>query len=186
MHLKTVATWAVGYCLFILVGLSYFAGVDLGGKYNAIARRLVLEIQPSDVIGPIEIPAQQVSKGVSKVVLVADGHGQFFAAVQLNNRRLNFLVDTGASTIILRYEDAKKIGINPYNLDFIVPFQSANGQAYAAPVIIKSIRLGTIRRRNVHALVTQKGTLETNLLGMSFLEQLSVFTIKNGIMILKG
>ncbi len=64
------------------------------------------------------------------------------------------------------------VGINPDNLNYTVSVMTANGRTSAAPVRLSEIAVGPIVRRNVPALVAQKGQLDQSLLGMTFLSTL--------------
>ncbi len=98
-----------------------------------------------------------------------DGH--FWTNARVNNGVINFLVDTGASTVALTPEDARRAGIDLDSLDYNVPVSTAAGQNVAAAVQLKSISVGPVTLRNVRAIVVPEG-LSTSLLGMSFLGQL--------------
>jgi aspartyl protease family protein len=99
-----------------------------------------------------------------------DGH--FIARVQMNGQTLSMLVDTGASTIVLRPADAQKLGFNPTKLHYSVPVQTANGASFAAPIRLKDVAIGPIHMDEVEALVARPGALRDSLLGMSFLNRL--------------
>lgn len=128
------------------------------------------------------VPARpQVStdqSGASIVTIGKSANGHFEADAVVNNQTLRFLIDTGASGIALSSQDAANIGIDMTGLAYIVPISTANGQAMAAPTRINELRIGTIIRRNMRALVVKDGALNQSLLGMDFLNSLSSFTIK--------
>lgn len=113
------------------------------------------------------------SKGVQEVLLSQDMSGHFTATVSINNQPIAMLVDTGASTVTLSYEDAVLAGIIPENLAYTTRVLTANGEAVAAPINLTLVELGPIARENVPALVTRPGALDRSLLGMSFLATLS-------------
>jgi aspartyl protease family protein len=99
-----------------------------------------------------------------------DGH--FTATVTVNGSNVPMLVDTGASTVVLRLADAKKLGVDTAALRFTVPVQTANGVAYAAHVRLRQVTVGSIALTGVDALVAQPGALKESLLGMTFLSRL--------------
>lgn len=96
-----------------------------------------------------------------------DGH--FHVAVDVNGRRMDFLVDTGASAIALRQSDAAWIGIHPAQRDYTARAQTANGVVRGAPVQLNRVELGSLTVSNVVAIVLPDEALGQNLLGMSFL-----------------
>lgn len=102
-----------------------------------------------------------------------DGH--FMVHTEANGVRLQMLVDTGASTVVLRPEDGRRLGFDMDELRYTVPVQTANGTAYAASVRLRTLSIGKIRLHDVDALVARPDTLRENLLGMSFLNRLNSY-----------
>ena len=127
-------------------------------------------------------PAQQVSavqsSNYNSLTLEADRTGHFRVEAVINGRRLDMMADTGATAVALMAEDAARLGIRPRKEEFTIQTQTANGVAFAAPVMIKEIRVASIRVRNIRALVMQPGALQVNLLGMSFIGALERFDLK--------
>jgi len=109
--------------------------------------------------------------------------GQFWTDAKINNRTVKFLVDTGASSVALTPSDAKAAGINPRRLDYNVRISTANGVGRAASVTLKSIKIGTIKVRNVPAIVVEQG-LSVSLLGMTYLGQIDDIQVTPEAMIL--
>ena len=118
------------------------------------------------------------SSNYRSLTLEADRGGHFQVEAVINGRRLNMLADTGATSVVLNAEDAAKIGIRPRKDDFTIRMQTANGMTMAAPVTLKEIRVGSIRVRDVRAIVAPKGALHVNLLGMTFIGALKRFDMK--------
>lgn len=118
--------------------------------------------------------------------LQAGQGGHFVTTADINNRSVEVLVDTGASTVALSYEDAERIGLRPNTLKFDVPIQTANGAGEAARVVLKEVEIDNIRISNVDGMVLQRGALRGTLLGMSFLSRLRSFSVENGRLILKN
>lgn len=119
------------------------------------------------------------------VELYADRSGHFAASMEINGRPINAIVDTGATIVMLTYEDAQRIGIHLRDRDFTMPMQTANGIAKAAPITLDRITIGSITIRNVQAGVGEPGLLRSNLLGMTFLKRLSKFEIRSGTLVLQ-
>lgn len=119
------------------------------------------------------------------VELRADRAGHFAANMEINGRSLDAMVDTGASIVMLTFEDAERAGIFLRSSDFTMQMQTANGIAKAAPVMIDRLAVGNILVRNVQAGVGERGLLQTNLLGMSFLKRLRSFQIQSGTLVLQ-
>ncbi len=103
-----------------------------------------------------------------------------------NGTSLSLLVDTGASTVVLKPADAERAGIDTAALSFTTPVSTANGTTFAAPVRLKSVSVGPLEVRDVEALVAQPGALSENLLGMSFLKRLRSYEFSGDFLTLRG
>ena len=122
------------------------------------------------------------SIGTASVKRRADGH--YWATADVNGFKLDLLVDTGASKVVLSQEDARRIGINTYSLDYDGIASTANGEVRTALVSIDRLRIGGVMVDDVPTLVTE-GDLDTSLLGMSFLGALESFEFKGDALILR-
>jgi aspartyl protease family protein len=100
--------------------------------------------------------------------------------------KLSFMFDTGASLVVLRAEDAGKLGFDVETLAWSATVQTANGPARAAPVTLKALTIGDITERNLRALVAKRGALGENLLGQSFLERLAAYGVEGDLLTLKA
>ncbi|MCB1481871.1 MAG: TIGR02281 family clan AA aspartic protease [Rhodobiaceae bacterium] len=118
------------------------------------------------------------SSNYKSLTLEADRNGHFRVEAVINGRRVPMLADTGATSVVLNAEDARKIGLRPHDEDFTVRMNTANGVSRAAPVVLKDIRIGSIRVKNIQALVAEPGVLDINLLGMTFIGALNRFDMK--------
>jgi aspartyl protease family protein len=98
-------------------------------------------------------------------------NGHFNVEAEVDGRRMEFLVDTGASVIALRERDAARLGIHPARSEYTAPVSTANGIVRAAPVELNRVDVGSLTVRNVQALVLPDEALSENLLGMSFLSR---------------
>ena len=118
-----------------------------------------------------------------KTTLTRDEDGHFYAEVRVDGRRVDMLVDTGASFIALTREDADAAGVDWREDDAIVVGKGASGPVRGVPVTIDEVELGDYRARDVQAAVIVDG-LEVSLLGQSFLGQIDAMTIEGDRMIL--
>lgn len=112
----------------------------------------------------------------------ADGH--FYIDATVNGGPVRFLVDTGASDIVLSPDDAARVGYDRSELLFNRQYQTANGTGWGAPVVLRSIEAGAIRYRDVTASVNG-APMSESLLGMSFLDRLSGFEVRGDSLILR-
>jgi aspartyl protease family protein len=119
-----------------------------------------------------------------EVRLKADQRGHFVFNAAINDRPASFMTDTGATLVVLTYEDAARLGLSPLRLNFSGRVETANGVSRVAPVTLDRVRVEDITVRDVPALVAEKGALATNLLGMSFLGRLKSFQMQGSELIL--
>lgn len=124
--------------------------------------------------------------GAVEVTLSKSNNGHFEADGVVNGKGVSFLVDTGASSVVLSFRDAVNAGISPDSLSFTSPISTANGSAFAANTRLDEIGIGGIVRRDVRAMVAEEGKLDQSLLGMSFLSSLSGYTVRQDQLILQN
>jgi aspartyl protease family protein len=113
-------------------------------------------------------------------------NGHFVAPVAVEGKTIDMLIDTGASTVVLRAEDAKRAGLDITRLNYSVPVQTANGRSFAAPVFLKNVSIGAVSVPGVDALVAKPGSLQTSLLGMSFLSRLRSYEFSGKYLTLRS
>lgn len=111
-----------------------------------------------------------------------DGH--FWALANVEGQFIKVMVDTGASTVALTAEDARKIGYDPDTLDYRYTIGTAGGEVMGAYIQLESIKIGDVRIENVDAMVLREG-LKQSLLGMSFLKELYAMEFRGDTLILK-
>jgi aspartyl protease family protein len=106
-----------------------------------------------------------------------DEDGHWRADSRVNGRKMELLVDTGATMVVLTPEDARSAGLDLRSLRYNERVRTANGVTRAALVTLERIQVGQVRLRDVEALVVERG-LSTSLLGMSFLSRLDQFQVR--------
>lgn len=135
---------------------------------------------------PPPAPVQaKAATGFGKVSLSADAGGQYHASVEIEGQVLPMLVDTGATLVALKYEDAAALGVVPAPGEFNSPVSTANGTIKAARITLREVRVDNIRVQNVAAMVLPERALARSLLGMSFLKKLSSFKVAGGRLVLE-
>jgi aspartyl protease family protein len=143
--------------------------------------------EASEIFGRITgelFPSEpEVGRG-GEVIVNRRLSGEFAIGGRVNTTRVTFLFDTGASTVVLTAEDAKRAGVETSRLTFDVPVSTANGAAMAAETRLEQIAVGPIVMRNVPAMVARRGALDESLLGMSFLERLKSYTVERDRLVL--
>jgi len=108
------------------------------------------------------------STGQPSVTLWADGSGFFHAEGSINNVPVRFLVDTGANTIAINSDLARRVGID-YTKGQPGMATTASGYTRIYGVVLSAVKIGEIVLHNVNAGVIEGRQPETPLLGMSFL-----------------
>lgn len=121
-----------------------------------------------DIRGRLSPRAAIVGDGRIEVPVAPDGH--FYLTATVDGADITFVVDTGASDIVLTEADARAAGIPTGNLSYTGRAQTANGMVTTAPVTLDSLVLGGVTDRAVAAVVNG-GDLDTSLLGMSYLSR---------------
>jgi aspartyl protease family protein len=102
----------------------------------------------------------------------------------VNGTPVDFVVDTGATDMVLSREDAARIGLDPGDLAYTGIASTANGQVRTARVRLDEVSLGGITDRGVTASVNA-GEMSGSLLGMSYLHRFERIEIANGRLILE-
>ena len=164
---KAAALWAV---IIVVLALGYGYRLELG----AISER---------VLGGF-LPHRGAVVGDDEVRFPAGLDGHFRVEAQVDGTPVRFLVDTGASGIVLSPADARRIGFDPESLGFTGFAETANGTVRTAPVRLGSVAIGPIRMTDLPASVNQ-AAMRGSLLGMSFLERLRSFEMRDGVLILR-
>ena len=119
-----------------------------------------------------------------KVRLTADRRGHFTADFKLNGRKVNAMIDTGATLVAINLSTARRIGIMIGPEDFQHKVSTANGETRGATVMIDSLQIGRIVVEDVQALVLEDKALNETLIGMTFLNRLATYQVQNGAMVM--
>lgn len=117
----------------------------------------------------------------NRLVYRAGPTGHFLVEASVDGTPVRFLVDTGASLVALTPEDARAAGLDPATLSYSAVMSTANGTARAAPVRLRSLRLGQLEVEDVRAVVMER-PMAVSLLGMSFLDRLQGYSIRDGVL----
>lgn len=119
----------------------------------------------------------------SELALQAGAHGHFMVDAMVNGEPLRFMVDTGASSIYLTPEDAERLGWPAQRLTFSERYDTAAGEVRAAPVTLRSLRIGQLELYDLPASVGEESA-GISLLGMSFLKRLESYQVRGNTLIL--
>ena len=163
-NLQYATGWA-GIFLVLMIGYTY--------KEQLLDSKLGSEL----------IPGRTTIEANGSMTLHARADGHFYINATINNHKLRFMIDTGASDIMLTRETADRVGLT------IAPdakkqrYSTASGITHGLEVTIGQLRVGDFVLKRATAYVNQ-GNATTNLLGMDFLNALSSYTVEGGTMTL--
>ncbi|MFT5117387.1 MAG: aspartyl protease family protein [Kiritimatiellia bacterium] len=122
---------------------------------------------------------------IKKTVRIASKEGgHYWIRGAVNSFPVDFLVDTGASTISMNASVAKRLGVD-YRNGRIVQVSTANGLSEAAMVNLKKVSIGEITQYNIAASIMLNDSLPVVLLGNSFLGGVDLRT-DNGVLVLES
>lgn len=172
---RDLAIW-VGIALVLVAGYSFRQ------EFGEIANRITGELAPPGEAVSIE----GRTSGERAIRIRRRGDGHFVARAQVNGVTVSMLVDTGASTVVLRPVDAQAMGIDTSALSFTIPVQTANGTGYAAAIRLRRVAIGPIEIDGVEALVAAPGALHESLLGLNFLRRLRSYEFSGDFLTLRG
>lgn len=167
---KISAAESVKYILvWVGIGLVIMTGYAYRFELTDIKNRLAGEWLPSQ--------GRESTPGEIHFVQANDGH--YYVDAFVEGVPVRFMVDTGASRVVLTPRDADRIGFNLPSLSFTSRTSTANGDVWTASVRLKSIKVGSYTTENIPASISNDG-LNISLLGMSYLEQLKGYRVEKG------
>ena len=153
-HTVTVGTTVRGVRLLTLSDAQ--AEVEVG----AARRTLALGA------GAVRATAGAATSG-SAIVLTAGTNGHFRTNGQINGKSIEFMVDTGASSVVISQADADRLGLDYKNAPQGLA-STANGTAPFRLITLSAVRIGDVEVANVEAAVIA-AQMRGALLGNSFL-----------------
>jgi len=129
-------------------------------------------------------PSQSYIDGMAMVEVPRAPDGHYYLDLDIDGTTVHFVIDTGASDVVLTKEDAARIGIDVENLFYGNIANTANGEVRTAQVRLQNVRLGEIVDLTVGASVND-GEMGTSLLGMTYLQRYSKIELGGGKMVLR-
>lgn len=128
-------------------------------------------------------PDAAQSRDGNMIALRRADDGHFYARVRVNGTDIRFMVDTGATHMVLSKPDAERVGFALDNLNFVLPSNTANGKVYGAGVVLDQVELGNFVDTDVRAVVNG-GQMDNSLLGMSYLDRFKSLNVEGNTMLL--
>ena len=160
--LAQLGTWGVIFAALILV-YSY------RDQFGSLRDRFAAEL----------VPAKGEQTGPSSIAFSAEADGHYHVYGAVDGTSVRFLVDSGASDIVLSPEDARMLGMQPEYLSYTMMAQTANGTVRGAPIQIRTLKVGPIEMHDVPATVNE-AEMPVSLLGMEFLRRLKSWGVQDG------
>jgi aspartyl protease family protein len=160
---------------WVVIGFALVLGYTYRLELADIGERVMVELVPG-----------RASTHGRTVELARTNGGDFRIGTEVNGVRINMVLDTGASSVVLTHEAAKAAGLPLEFVKYSVNVDTANGHTLAAPVTLDRVAVGGIVERQVPALIAQPGQLSQSLLGMSFINRLQSFEVRGSKVMMRG
>lgn len=129
-------------------------------------------------------PRQAVLEDGARIEVPRDPSGHFNLVVDVNGVPVDFLVDTGATDVVLTMQDAARVGLDPQNLAFIGSARTANGTVRTASATVDSLSIGSLSFDRARVSVNG-GDMDQSLLGMSFLSRIGRLEMTGNMLVLE-
>jgi aspartyl protease family protein len=170
----------IRYLGLVAVTLSVGALVVPDQPVNQPARP---ETQKAGSVAKSE-PRQLAGNGFAAQTIARSPDGHFYAMALVNGAPIRFLIDTGATHVVLTPADAQAAGLQFSPSEFSASAQGAGGQVQLKPVTLDRLAIGALETGGVEAAIAQSG-LTISLLGQSWLSRVGTVTITGDTMELR-
>ncbi len=176
VHWRARPGRAIGQAaLWLAIAGLLFAGYGLRDEAGALWNRLAGEL----------LPHRGVQRADGSITFAVRTDGHFVVQADVDGVAVRFLVDTGASHVILGPGDALRLGFEVAALDYTRAYRTAGGIVFGAPVVLGAVIIGPIRIDDVQASVGGDA-MGQSLLGMSFLNRLAGYRVAGGRLTLQA
>ncbi|PPC85546.1 MAG: TIGR02281 family clan AA aspartic protease [Hyphomicrobium sp.] len=175
---KRIKSWSLAAVLAVIAAIA--ASIPLIRSPTILTKLL-------PVAGDVEPVSQAALQGMPVAVRIRRSEdGRFLARALVNDAPMSLVIDSGASSVILRATDAEAAGLDMKGLAFDTAIETANGVTYVAPIRLRLIRIGAIAAADIEGFVAKPGSLNENLLGKSFLRRLGSYEITGDFLTLRN
>jgi aspartyl protease family protein len=130
------------------------------------------------------VPRQSVMMDGARVEVPRHSDGHYYLTMEVNGTPIRFVVDTGATELVLSREDAERAGLETDALIYSGQAFTANGMVQTAPVLLETVALGKALDLGVPAVVNG-AEMQDSLLGMSYLQHFDRIEISDGTLLLE-
>ena len=145
-------------------GMLTFAWVIALGLLTAVFGRW-----EENQYNPNSDPESRTTGKIKEVVLQSNRQHHYVATGRINGQKVKFLLDTGASHVVIPQKLAQKLQLKPGARGYA---HTANGTVEVRSTKLDSLQLGAIRLENVRASINPGMQGMEVLLGMSALKQI--------------
>ena len=159
---------------WIAIFAALFAIFSFRFEFKAVWERVKADISGT--------AGQSVSGGEITIRRQDDGH--YWLQVDVNGKRVRFMIDSGATTTAVNANTARETGIQVDTTGYPVFLNTANGSVAAQRGIIQSLKIGT-HEIGQHNVVVSESFGDTNVLGMNFLDSMQSWKVEANVMTLK-
>ena len=147
-----------------------FVGVIAGyGLWNDVSNEIM--------------PRQSFAQDDRQISVPQSPDGHYYLTLKINDANVRFVVDTGATEMVLNIDDARRAGIDVDNLAYLGRANTANGVVRTASVRLETVELGSVLDRNFPSSVNG-GQMDGSLLGMTYLSRFDTLEIKDRELVL--
>lgn len=160
--------------LWSAAGAALIAGYAYRAPLEAFAQRLATAV----------VPGYAAPSGAHELTLTQAQDGGYYVNAEVNGRPVIFLVDTGASDIVLSPADARRLGVDLAALKYDHVYETANGVGGGAPYVAQSLTVGGFRVAPAPMSINQ-APMRTSLLGMGFFKRLESFHFEDGRLVMR-
>jgi aspartyl protease family protein len=157
-----------------------------------MSRALILVVAAGVIIGLAWPPGKRAPAAANvaqngerhETVIEREPNGHFYTHAKINDRELvHFVVDTGASVVVLTIDDAQRLGIPVDPSEFTVVGEGASGPVRGKDIFLDSVEVDGKRVEHVRAAILEGSNL--SLLGQAYLSRMGEVEMSGDYMVLK-
>lgn len=164
---RNIALWSGVFAVLVLI-YSY------RGELQSIGERIRSEA----------IPGYPVVTGAHEMTISASEDGGFYVEGEINHAPAHFLIDTGATDIVLSPAAAERAGIDIASLNYTNHVETAHGVGLGASARLDRLVVGNVELHDVPVSIN-KSPMSSSLLGLAFLKRLQSFEVRGGRLTLR-
>ncbi|MDA7088143.1 TIGR02281 family clan AA aspartic protease [Pseudomonas sp. SA3-5] len=145
-------------------------------RVNGVERPYTLSREYSEGFTEPKTRQLSVAKGIG---------GHYWIAGSVDGHPVQFLVDTGATSVAINDGQARRLGIDYRVVGQPLQVNTASGTVRGWRVKLDSVKVGTLQVLGVEAVVLEGGSPTEALLGMSFLSRVG-WRVEQDLLVLES